>query len=141
MSKVHHLPAPAAALILVLAAACSSSTSPSTTFRWAGTYAAQTRAGGCTAAWGNATQGNQVLVVTPQRVVIRDSVQIMNPTVTDSTISWSMADGNQTNASITFEAASSSTCDWGASGQTGPLFQGSIQYPGQGPLDYRGLKQ
>jgi hypothetical protein len=134
--------APASMLIgTLIAAACSDSTSPPLSYSWAGTYAAQTRFGGCQGTWGNGTQGSHLLVIATGREVFRNGAQIVNPTVGDSTISWSMSDGNGSSANITFHGASTDACFWGVNGQTGPLFEGTIQFPGEGPLDYRGVKQ
>lgn len=134
--------APASMLIgALVVAACGDSTSPSVSYSWAGTYAAQTRFGGCAGTWGNATQGSHLLVITSGREVLQNGTQIVNPTVGDSTISWSMSDGNGSSANITFHGASADACIWGVSGQTGPLFEGTIQFPGEGQLDYRGVKQ
>jgi hypothetical protein len=138
---LRHIP-PASMLIVALgAAACSDSTAPAPPYSWAGTYAAQTRFGGCAGTWGNGTQGSHLLVITAGREVIQNGTQIVNPTVGDSTISWSLSDGNGSNGDIAFHAASTDTCVWGASGQTGPLFEGTIQFSGEGALDYRGVKQ
>lgn len=131
----------AVALAVTLVAACGDddATMPET-YAWAGTYAAQTRFGGCTGTWGSGRDGSHTLVVTASREVVRSGTMIVNPTVGDSSISWSMADGNGTNAEIQFSAASTNECNWGTGGATGPLFEGFIQFPGEGPLDYRGVQ-
>lgn len=131
----------ATVFLVILAAACGSSTEPSPVFAWAGTYEAQTRFGGCLGTWGSGTQGSHLLVITSAGEVTQNGTKIIAPTVGDSTISWSISDGNGSNADITFHHGSEDACTWGFAGQLGALFDGTIQFAGEGPLDYRGLKE
>jgi hypothetical protein len=120
--------------------ACSDSTSPERDemvepYRWTATYATAEKFGGASGRW----SGRADVVVTADRRVLLGTAEIINPQVGETSISWSMADGNNTNASIQFLVESSSDYFWGEVGVAGKLFQGWIQYPGQGKLDYRGL--
>jgi hypothetical protein len=145
MRVIHRFAVFAPALALALLSACGddSTTAPTTPpdFAWAGTYAAQTRFGGCSGTWGNGTGGNHDLLVTADREVFRGGTRIIRPTVGEASVSWSRTDGNLTNATFNFAASSTNTCNWGAGGYTGMNFEGTIQYPGEGPLDYRGAIQ
>ena len=104
-------------------------------YRWAGTYASAEKFGGATGTW----RARAEVVITPDRRVLVNGQEIANPQLGESTISWSMADGNGTNASIQLLIESTSDYFWGDIAVAGKLFQGWIQYPGQGKLDYRGL--
>jgi formylglycine-generating enzyme required for sulfatase activity len=61
---------------------------------------------------------------------------IQNVKVEQQTLSWSF-DDNQTAASITFKVNSEDSYFW-ESQQTGKLFQGWLQYPDEGRIDFRG---
>jgi hypothetical protein len=115
--------------------ACESSTEPEA-YTWAGVYATATKFGGATGKW----NAHQNLEVTGDMRVMLGDVAIRNPTVGPSTISWAIADGNATNADLTLMTESSQSYFW-SSPVSGKLFQGRIQSPGQGYLDYRGLVQ
>jgi hypothetical protein len=104
-------------------------------YRWQATYATAEKWGGLFGVW----YPKSDIVITADRRVIVGSTEIVNSLVGETTISWSMADGNSTNASLQLLAESSSNYFWGNAGAAGKLFQGWIQYPGQGKLDYRGL--
>jgi hypothetical protein len=128
------------ASIMMVAAAMAACESPTDTetadqYRWAASYNAATKWGGVNGAWRSAS----TLEITADRRVLLGNNYIINPQVGESTISWSMADGNGTNASIQLLVESSSTYFWGDVGVAGKLYQGWIQYPGEGKLDYRGL--
>ena len=104
-------------------------------YRWAATYASAEKFGGASGTW----RATAAVVITSDRRVQVNGKQIVNAQVGESTISWSMADGNSTNASIQLMVESSSDYFWGDIAVAGKLFQGWIQYAGQGKLDYRGL--
>jgi hypothetical protein len=119
-------------------AACSESpTSPAeeAAYMWAATYATAEKFGGASGTWSSRAD----LRITSDRRVYAGDTEIMNPQVGESSVSWSMADGNSTNASFQLLIESESDYFWGDVGVAGKLFQGWIQYPGQGKLDYRGL--
>jgi hypothetical protein len=109
-------------MVAAAMAACESPTETADEYRWAASYNAAS-----------------VLEITADRRVLLGNNYIINPQVGESTITWSMADGNGTNASIQLLVESSSTYFWGDVGVAGKLYQGWIQYPGDGKLDYRGL--
>ncbi|MGH8437062.1 MAG: hypothetical protein ACRERX_21965 [Pseudomonas sp.] len=114
--------------------ACQDSTGPEP-YRWAGTYATAEKFGGTTGTWRSMAD----IIITSDRNVVAGGRQIVNPDVDESTISWSRADGNATNANFTLMEQSSDAYFWGTTVAAGKLFQGWIQYAGQGRLDYRGL--
>ena len=125
-----------AALAFVLGA-CTDSTAPEPTFEWAGSYATATKFGGASGTW----RGSSTLVIGNDRSVTFGSSLIVNPTVTETGVTWRMSDGNTHNANFTFTSSSSSTYFWDTVPVSGRLFQGSLQFPGEGPLDFRGLAQ
>jgi hypothetical protein len=61
---------------------------------------------------------------------------IQNLTVEGQTLSWSF-DDNQTAASITFKENSENNYFW-SEHQTGKLFEGWLNYPNEGRIDFRG---
>ncbi len=103
-------------------------------YTWAGVYATGQKFGGASGTW--RASGN--LEITADRRVMVGSTEIVNPQVSENSVSWSMADGNSTNASFELMTSSTSAYFWGDSGAAGRLFQGWIQYPREGKLDYRG---
>jgi hypothetical protein len=123
-------------MVAAAMAACQESpTEPADQYRWAASYEAATKWGGVNGTWRSAA----MLEITADRRVLLGNNYIINPQVGESTITWSMADGNGTNASIQLLVESSSTYFWGDVGVAGKLYQGWIQHPGEGKLDYRGL--
>ncbi len=106
----------------------------SSSYVWAGTYNTATKFGGVSGTW----NPHLPVVITASRQVTIGGVPITNPTVTANGVSWSTADGNSENANFTFLTSSSDTYYW-SSPVSGKLFQGVIQFPGSGGLDYRGL--
>jgi hypothetical protein len=121
--------------LCIVLGACRSGTEPAE-YEWAGVYTTATKSGGATGTW----NGHAPLEVTADRRVIQGTTEIQNPTLGANTLSWTTADGNATNATVTFMSESSATYYWSAP-VSGKLFQGSIQSPGSGPVDYRGLVQ
>lgn len=103
-------------------------------YTWAGTYATGQKWGGASGTW----RASGDLEILDDRRVIHRGTEIVNPQVGDASVSWTMADGNDTNASFTLMDSSDSVYFWGDHGASGRLFQGWIQYPGEGKLDYRG---
>jgi hypothetical protein len=119
-----------------ISGACDSLTGPDAEpYRWEGTYATAEKFGGASGIW----RPTADVVITADRSIQVNGKEIVNPEIGVSSISWSMADGNATNASIQMLTESSSDYFWGDMGVAGKVFQGWIQYPGQGRLDYRGL--
>jgi hypothetical protein len=89
----------------------------------------------------------QDIVVHADGMVFRGGVPIVSPTVGVNTVSWSMANGNGTDGNITFLDGSANTNIWGPGGRTGVLFEGlggpaehGIRFPGEGWLDFRGVR-
>lgn len=102
----------------------------------AGTYNTNYRWGGANGLW----RGPSTLTVTKQGEVTYGTTQIIKPIFGEDLISWTMADGNSTNAAIHFEDESSSDYFWRDKGGVKDLnFTGWIQNPGEGKLDFRGL--
>lgn len=130
------LAATVAALAVGLGA-CSESTAPVETFEWAGSYDTATKFGGVNGTW----RAGATLTLGNDRSVTLSGTVIVNPTVTETGISWTMGDGNGTNANFTFARSSTSTYFWDTVPVNGRLFQGSLQFPGEGPLDFRGRIQ
>ncbi len=128
--------AAALALAIALCAACSKgtdSTPAPAAFEYAGTYETEYRPGG--GAWSVSDD----LRVTAAGEVYWGATQILNPTVGTDTVSWSMADGNGSEAAVEFADSSTSELYWGAGGHTGRLLEGTIQSPGEGGCDWRGV--
>ncbi len=125
----------AAAVVVALGAACSSSdkTTPTPQFGWAGTYATEYRWGG--GVW----NANNDLLVTATGEVYWGTTRILNPTVGTDTVSWAIADGNPVTVNVRFADSSTSEFYWGPGGHAGRLFEGTIQYPGEGGCSHRGV--
>jgi len=103
-----------------------------------GVYTTHYRWGGANGAW----RGQSTFEVKATGEVYYGSTQIVMPTIADSTITWSVADGNSRNGGITFQESSTSDFFWrDKGGVTKRNFTGWIQNPGEGPLDFRGLIQ
>jgi hypothetical protein len=127
----------AAAAALV---ACSEPLSPAgeqvgDAYLWTATYATAEKFGGASGTWSTRSD----VRITADRRVFSGTTEIINPLVGESSVSWLIADGNKTNASFQLLIESTNSYFWGNVGVAGKLFQGWIQYPGQGKLDYRGL--
>ncbi len=105
-----------------------------TGFEWMGTYDTAEKFGGVNGTW----QSNSTLTISATREVAYRGTAILNPTVTDAGIEWSMEDGNSTNATFSFRMGSTDDYFFD-SPVSGRVFQGGIQYAGQGFLDFRGL--
>jgi len=104
----------------------------------AGSYSTNYRWGGANGLW----RGPSTLSVTNEGVVTYGTTAIIKPVFENDKITWTMADGNKTNASIKFESESNSDYFWRDHGGVKDRnFTGFIQNPGEGPLDFRGLKK
>lgn len=103
-------------------------------FEFSGSYATAEKFGGAAGIW----QALSTLTISDTQDVTYRGNFIMNPTVTEMGVAWSRADGNATNADFVFLTDSSSDYFWSAP-VSGRLFQGRIQYAGQGYLDFRGI--
>ncbi len=109
--------------------------------RWAGTYTGQSRFGATSGTWGNG--GTYRLVVTSAGEVTLGGKPLENAMYDDhtSTLSWSRADGNSTNAEVMFRQGYSSDFYFRdlENATAGRNFTGYIQRAGEGRLDYRGV--
>jgi hypothetical protein len=85
------------------------------------------------------TQPN--LVITTGGRVIFGTQVITNPTFTGNGLSWPGLPTNYTAGNITFRLNSNDTFFWPSGFPSVNLFEGTIQYPNEGPLDYRGTVQ
>ena len=105
--------------------------------QFAGNYICAVKWGGETGTW---NEGLENLLISPQgEVQLRSRsglAVIENLTIAKETISWSF-DDNQTAASIIFKEDSQDTYFW-SEHQTGKLFQGWLNYPNEGKIDFRG---
>jgi formylglycine-generating enzyme required for sulfatase activity len=104
---------------------------------FAGEYICAVKWGGETGIW---HEGTEHLMISPQGEVQFRSrfglAVIQNLTVQGQTLSWSF-DHNQTAASITFTENSENSYFW-SDNQTGKLFEGWLNYPNEGRIDFRG---
>ncbi|MBD2341258.1 formylglycine-generating enzyme family protein [Calothrix sp. FACHB-156] len=104
---------------------------------FAGEYICAVKWGGETGIW---HEGTEHLVISLQGEVQFRSrfglAVIQNLTVQGQTLSWSF-DHNQTAASITFTENSENSYFW-SDNQTGKLFEGWLNYPNEGRIDFRG---
>ncbi|MBX9258545.1 SUMF1/EgtB/PvdO family nonheme iron enzyme [Desmonostoc muscorum CCALA 125] len=104
---------------------------------FAGEYICAVKWGGETGIW---HEGTEHLIIYPQgEVQLRSRfglAVIQNLTVQDKILSWSF-DDNQTAASITFQVNSENSYFW-EDNQTGKLFEGWLNYPNEGIIDFRG---
>jgi len=105
-------------------------------FEWMGTYNTAQKFGGVAGIW----QSNSTLTISATREVAYQGTAIVNPTVSSVGVTWSMGDGNSTNADFRFQMGSANDYYFDPP-VSGRVFQGSIQYVGEGPLDFRGLAQ
>jgi hypothetical protein len=117
-----------------------------TGFAYPGLYDVQHRWGGAAGTWldesGDA-RARDITVHADGRV-FRGGAPIVNPVVGPNTIRWSMADGNGTDGDVTFMDGSANAHIWGPAGRAGVLFEaadpGGIRFPGEGWLDFRGVR-
>ncbi len=123
-------------LVAGLSACDGAGPTGATEFEWAGTYNTAEKFGGATGIW----QATSTLTISATREVTYRGTLILTPTVTDTGISWSRADGNSTNADFLFQMGSTNDFYFDPS-VSGRVFQGRIQYAQQGFLDFRGLAQ
>jgi formylglycine-generating enzyme required for sulfatase activity len=106
-------------------------------FEYAGEYICAVKWGGETGIW---HEGTEHLLISPQGEVQFRSrfglAVIQNLKVAGQILSWSFGD-NQTAASITFKVNSENSYFW-ENKQTGKLFEGWLNYPNEGRIDFRG---
>jgi hypothetical protein len=103
-------------------------------FHLAGEYETAIRAGGPGGTWRVA---ERVQITADRRVLVND-FEIINPQVDDNAVTWSMEDGNTSNASLEFIT----DIDSDALGNVmlpRRQFQGWIQHSGEDRLDYHGV--
>jgi formylglycine-generating enzyme required for sulfatase activity len=104
---------------------------------FAGEYICAVKWGGEAGIW---REGTENLSLSPQgQVQFRSRfglAVIQNLTVDDQTLSWSF-DNNETASSITFKETSEDSYFW-EENQTGKLFEGWLNYPNEGRIDFRG---
>lgn len=105
-------------------------------FLFAGQYATGVKYGGASGQW----QNSGPLYITSSGIVILGSMRINGASFVGNTLSWPMG-GNQSAASLTFKLSSDANYFWPQGPQTIPLFEGWLQSPGSGPVDFRGLLQ
>lgn len=101
-----------------------------------GTYVTNHRWGGASGLW----RYSIPMEVTPTGEVYYNGKQIIMPTLSATEISWTMADGNTTNAWMEFAQGSDADFFWRDSVKVDKrCAMGWIQNPGEGKLDFRGL--
>ena len=131
-------------LSLLVLAACDSAgpevETPDTVAVWAGSYTGQSRYGSTSGTWGNG--GTFPLVVSASgQVTVSGGLITGTYDAATSTYTWTRADGNATNGTVTFRETYTSDKYFRdlANSTAGQSFTGSIQRAGEGPLDYRGV--
>ena len=103
-----------------------------------GSYVTNHRWGGATGLW----RYSIPMEISSMGDVMYNGKQIVNPVFTDSTLGWSMSDGNSTNALMKFAETSDDPFFWSDKGSVSKrCAMGWIQNPGEGRLDFRGLTQ
>lgn len=104
---------------------------------FAGSYISNYRWGGASGLWRGATP----LEITKKGEVTYGGTLIKKPVFTEYTLVWTIADGNRQNASMKFAPRHDSDFYWRDKGGSvdDENFTGSIQNPGEGPLDFRAL--
>lgn len=104
---------------------------------FAGEYTCAVKWGGETGTW---HEGTELLSISPQgKVKFRSRLGlavIENLQTEEQKLSWSF-DNNRTAASITFQENSENSYFWSGY-QTGKLFEGWLNYPNEGRIDFRG---
>jgi formylglycine-generating enzyme required for sulfatase activity len=106
---------------------------------FAGEYICAVKWGGETGIWQKESEPEHLLISQQGEVQFRSRLglaAIQNVKVEGQTLSWTF-DNNQTAASITFQVNSENSYFW-ESQQTGKLFQGWLNYPNEGKIDFRG---
>jgi hypothetical protein len=106
---------------------------------FAGEYICAVKWGGDTGTW---REGTEHLIISEQgEVQFRSrfpATVIQNLKVDGNTLSWS-AEDNETAAEFTFKEGSEDRYFW-EDGQSGKLFEGWLQYPNEGRIDFRGRR-
>ncbi len=106
---------------------------------FAGEYICAVKWDGDAGTW---REGTEHLIISQQgEVQFRSrfpTTTIKNLKVTGNTLSWS-AEDNETAAEFTFKEDSDNVYFW-EEGLTGRLFEGWLQYPNEGPIDFRGRR-
>ncbi|BAU27761.1 ricin-type beta-trefoil lectin protein [Aneurinibacillus soli] len=103
------------------------------TFLFSGAYDTATKYGGEQGQWNICSP----LYLTNTGTVIFNNAVVNKPIIKGNTISWSASD-NQTAAQFTFKLDSSEHYFWPEGNMDSNLFEGWIQWPGGGALDFRG---
>ncbi len=114
-------------------------TEPSIFQVFAGEYTCSVKWGGETGIWRKESQPEHLWISPQGEVQFRSRfglAVIQNLTINEQRLSWNFGD-NQTAASITFKVNSEDSYFWGDN-QTGKLFQGWLNYPKEGKIDFRG---
>ena len=102
----------------------------------AGVYESNYRWGGQSGAW----RGPVTLTINVDGSVYYGSTEIINPIFAPKSLSWTIADGNKNQASVTFQDSDNRAYYWSDKGSVSKQnFTGWLQNPGEGKLDYRGL--
>jgi formylglycine-generating enzyme required for sulfatase activity len=108
-------------------------------FEYAGEYACAVKWGGETGTWQNESEPEHLLISSQGEVQFRSRFGlaiIQNLTIEGQTLSWNF-DNNETAASINFKENSKNSYFWSGY-QTGKLFEGWLNYPNEGRIDFRG---
>jgi formylglycine-generating enzyme required for sulfatase activity len=108
-------------------------------YQYTGEYACAVKWGGEAGIWQRESEPEHLLISSQGQVQFRSRfglAVIQNLTVEGQTLSWSF-DNNETAASITFKENSENTYFW-EENQTGKLFEGWLNYPNEGRIDFRG---
>ncbi|MBD2616225.1 SUMF1/EgtB/PvdO family nonheme iron enzyme [Nostoc punctiforme FACHB-252] len=106
---------------------------------YTGEYICAVKWGGETGIWQQESEPERLLISPQGEVQFRSRfglAVIQNLNIEGQTLSWSF-DNNQTAASITFKENSQDKYFW-EDNQTGKLFEGWLNYPNEGRIDFRG---
>jgi hypothetical protein len=101
---------------------------------WAGTYQTAMKFNGPDDVW----QASSDLVIAPDSSVSLGGIRLMGAVFANDTLAWEVAGGNSSTGLVVFKDSDERGYYWIA--PVGPCFTGWIQYPGDDPLDFRGLK-
>jgi len=129
------------AIVALMAVSCSKDDNPVAPkddgHPFTGSYISNYRWGGASGLW----RGSAYLEISKKGEVTYGGTLIKKPVFTESTLVWTIADGNKQNASMKFAPHHDSDFYWRdkGGGVDDENFTGSIQNPGEGPLDFRAL--
>jgi formylglycine-generating enzyme required for sulfatase activity len=105
--------------------------------QFAGEYICAVKWGGETGTWNEGLENLLISLQGEVQLRSRSGLAVIeNLTIAKETISWSF-DDNESAASITFKINSEDNYFW-EQHQTGKLFEGWLEYPNEGRIDFRG---